>query len=137
MSIRRRISTASSRLFNPGAKRLPFIVTEVGMSRTGREDQVIVGNFRVAGFDLSSFATSTDCHFSEHHLDVWKFAEDAADGSCDVGRRKRRGRDLIQERLKQVVICPIDHGHTHRFSTKHLGCFETAETGANNHDMRK
>ena len=42
--MRRRISTASSRLFNPGASFLPFVMTEIGMTRASRDDEIIVGN---------------------------------------------------------------------------------------------
>ena len=35
-------------------------------------------------------------------------ANDAADRRCDIGRRQRRGGDLIQQRLKQVIVVTVD-----------------------------
>ena len=35
-----------------------------------------------------------------------------------------------------MIIRPVDHGHAHRFAAEFLSRFETAETGADNNDVR-
>jgi hypothetical protein len=36
--------------------------------------------------------------------------QDDPDRLGDIGRRQYGGRDLIQERLEQVIIVAVDHG---------------------------
>ena len=41
---------------------------------------------------------------AEHDVDIPVAAEDAADRPGDIGRRQRRGRDLIEQRHEQVIV---------------------------------
>jgi hypothetical protein len=34
----------------------------------------------------------------------------SADGPRNVGRREAGGSDLVQQRLKQMKVAPVDHG---------------------------
>ena len=46
-STRRRMSSASSSVFRPGACALPLVVAEIGVRRARRDDQVVVGDLAV------------------------------------------------------------------------------------------
>jgi hypothetical protein len=41
-------------------------------------------------------------------LDVAMVAEDGADGLCDFGGRENRKRNLVEQRLKSVVVFAVD-----------------------------
>ncbi len=64
------------------------------------------------------------------------FSKNAAHGRGDIGRRESSGRDLVEERLKKVIIGAVDHGHADRFVAEMLGRLETAEAGADDDDVR-
>ena len=36
--------------------------------------------------------------------------KNVADRPGDVGRRERRGRDLVEQRLEAMMVLPVDHG---------------------------
>ena len=48
-------------------------------------------------------------HLAEHHIDVLRARQNAADRRGDIGRRKAGGRHLVEQRLEQVIIVPVDH----------------------------
>ena len=113
--------------------RLPLVVTEVGMARAGGDDQVVVVDRVAVGQSTRGRSPST------------RAPRRAARGRCgrgagssgsarDVARRKRRRRDLIQQRLEDVVIPPIEQ------RDRHVGAGararrETAEAAADDHDV--
>ena len=53
----------------------------------------------------------------------------------NIGWRERGGRDLVQKRLKQMVIVAVDHGHIDRGLRQRARRFEPAEAGADNNHM--
>ena len=66
--------------------------------------------------EISRSAVRTTCaprhrplHFGENHFDVFVFSKNPANRRGDIRRRKRRGRDLVKERLKKMIIRPINH----------------------------
>ena len=63
-------------------------------------------------------------------------AQNRADRRRDIGRGKRRGCDLIEQRLEKMIIGAVDHRHPHRFAREFLRRLQTAESGADNYDVR-
>ncbi len=57
-------------------------------------------------------------------------------GRGNVRRRKGGGRDLIEERLKKVVVGAIDDRHVDRFVGQAFGRLEAAEAGTDDDDVR-
>ena len=49
-------------------------------------------------------------HLVEEHCGVLLMPQDDPDRLGDIGRRQYGGRDLVQERLEQVIIVAVDHG---------------------------
>ena len=66
---------------------------------------------------------------------VWP-AEDRADRPGDVGRRQGRRRHLVEQRLEQVVVAPVDDDHVGRRAGQRPGRGEAAEAGADDDDAR-
>ena len=53
----------------------------------------------------------------------------------DVGRIQRRRRDLVEQRLKQVMVAAVDHRQPHRSVLECLRRRDPAESAADDHDM--
>ena len=86
----------------------PFVVAEPGVDRPGRQDEVIVvDRAGIADADLALHLVDP-FDLAEHHRDVLVRAEQRADRRGDVGRRQRRGRDLVEQRLEEVVVGAVD-----------------------------
>ena len=82
-----------------GGESFPFRVSKIGMPRAGRENEIIVieiaiDHLHFPGVHVDGF------HFGEDYLHVFAFAQNRAHRGGDVGRRKRRRRDLIKQWLK-------------------------------------
>src|SRR5581483_1227151 len=61
-------------------------------------------------------------------------AEDVTERRRDVSLREDAGRDLVEQRLEEVVRLPVDHGHVDRRAAQRLCRGETAEAAADDHD---
>jgi hypothetical protein len=61
--------------------------------------------------------------------------EDPADGRRYITRRQARGRDLVEQRLEQVIVVTIDDRDGEPRSRQLLGRRKPAETCPDNHDM--
>ena len=108
---------------------LPFGVAEVGVRGAGRDDEEVVRHHAVA--EQHALAAHVDGgRLAEDHPGVLLPAEDAPDGRRDVARVQRRRRYLVEERLEEVVVAPIDQRHLHRSAAQRLGGVETPEPAA-------
>ena len=114
-------------------ERLPFLVAEVRMRRARCDDQIVERERPVVQRDLV-FRSVDAGDLGEQHAHVALAAQDRADRPRDVGRRQARGRDLIQQRLKQVVVVPVDERHVRRDFRERARGEQPAEPGAEDHD---
>ena len=114
-STRRRISNASSKALEPGGDRLPLVVPEVGMPRAGRDDQIVVreavpiGEVHLPGRRRRSRSprpAALPCSSASEGSTGW--------GQAMSRGVERRGRDLVQHRLEQVVVPSVHDGDPHR-----------------------
>ena len=117
-------------LFNPGANGAQSSWPKVGMRRAGREDQVVVGEVAVIHEQEPAAGDVDAAHTGEQHVAVRLAPHRRADRRADVGRRKRGGRDLVEERLKDVVVPPVDDRHRDRRPGERLRGGEAAEAAA-------
>jgi hypothetical protein len=58
---------------------------------------------------------------------------DAANGRCDLARRERASRDLVQERLEQVVVALVDERHVDGRRLQRARRAQAAEAAADDH----
>ena len=56
--------------------------------------------------------------------------------AISAGESARR-RHLIKQRLKEVIIRPVDHGHIHCLAGKMLGRLQSTKAGPDYHHPRK
>ena len=129
-SIARRISSASSSVLSPGAS----AATRRGRSRHGsrqsprsgsRSRDAVPQEDRLAG-------RSTPVASREDDFGVPLPAQDPTDRRRDLPGRERRHRHLIQERLKDMVVAPIDDRHLHPRPPERPRGIEAAESSPDN-----
>src|SRR5437667_11910835 len=107
---------------------------KVRMPRTDGEDEIVVIDFHIGRSHFSRLDIHR-FHFREDDLHVSALAQYRAHRSCDVGWRKRSCRDLIEQRLKEMVICAVDYREAHIFTRKLFGCFQPAKARADDDDV--
>ncbi len=62
--------------------------------------------------------------------------QNVANRRGDVGRRKARGRDLVEQRLKQMMIVAVDQRDLERLTGEARGDRQSAEAAADNDHPR-
>jgi hypothetical protein len=87
--------------------RRPVVVAEVRVRRACGKDQVVVLHGAGAHEQLPPGDIHAD-DLGQHHLAVLLPAKDGADRGADVRRGQRCGGHLIEERLEDVMVAPVD-----------------------------
>ena len=73
----------------------------------------------------------------EHSRHLAALAQEVPDRPGDLRRRQRGGRDLIEKRLKQVMIAAVDHRDADRRPGETMNGLEPAESGADHDHVMK
>ena len=60
--------------------------------------------------------------------------EHTAERRGNLTRRQRARRHLVEQRLEQVEVAPVDERHLHRWVAEFLGGRQAAEAAADDHD---
>ena len=89
-----------------GSQRLPLVVPEIGMGGACGDDQIVVGKLEAMQLDDAPFDVKAE-HLAEQHFDVFMLGENFADRRGDFRRRQSRGRYLVEQRLKGVVVLAV------------------------------
>ena len=110
-------------------------MSEIGMLGTSRDDEIVVGN--AAAFREHLAARRVDArNLRQNDLGVPLPTQDAADRRRNICRRQARGRDLVEQRLEQVIVVTIDDHDVKRCLRQLLGGRKSTESCSNNHDPR-
>jgi len=122
--------------FDAGRVSRPIVAAEVGVSGAGREDQPVVRE-RTSALEHHVAGVRKDrTNAVEQHADVLRASQDRPDRRRDIGGGQGRGRDLIQQRLKDVVVAPVDQRDVDVSPREPLGRGEPAEAAADDHHLR-
>ena len=97
--------------FKAGRERLPLIVAEIGVRGAGGEDEIVVVEACAAGKRYLPCRDVDADHLIHEHLSVALMAQNGADGLGNIGGREHSQRHLIKQRLKEIVIAPVDQRH--------------------------
>ena len=84
---------------------------EIRLARASRDDQAVVGDFAAAIQHLDREAACVEVdgdHVAEHDAGVPLVAQHVAQRRCDVSLGEDPRRDLVEQRLEQVVVGPVD-----------------------------
>jgi len=85
------------------------------MTRATGENQKVVLQLRVA----SDHAPGVEVHALDRvheHLDIMRPAQHGADRTGDVRWRQRASGDLIEQRLKEVIVVAVHQGDSEALS---------------------
>ena len=88
--------------------RRPFIVAEIGMPGARRQDQVIKREPTAIVEDERFAGHVNRCDRCQQYSYVALPPEYPPDRGRDIARRQGRGRDLVKQRLKHMVVVPVD-----------------------------
>lgn len=101
--------------------RRPIVVTEIRVPRARGDDEVVIeypsltDKYRAAGaVDPGNFAIDD--------ARIGLMSEHGADRCGNVGRRQRGSGNLIKQRLKQVMVAPIDNNYIGVDAAQALRC---------------
>src|SRR2546425_1704292 len=121
-------------------KPLELAVAEVAVPYAGRENQIVVLDGRsLAVQRVDEDTTSIGVHpgdVSQEHRDVPLLAENSSDRRRDLSRREHRGRDLVEQRLEQVVVRPIEEDDLGVRPAERFRGRQATEASAHDHDAR-
>src|SRR4029434_8964502 len=96
----------------PGREALELVVAEIAVARAGRENQIIVledDALAVHRVDEHAATIAVDTgHFPKEHRGFSFLPQNLANRRGDLPRTEDGRCDLVQERLEQVVILPVD-----------------------------
>ncbi len=98
-----------------------------------RDDQMIEIDAKPFRSDLVSFEVDMR-NPGQDHGGILLVAKNPPDRGGDVGGRQAGGSHLIEQRLKQMIIVPIDHDHVERRIPQRLGGGKARKTCADDHD---
>jgi hypothetical protein len=113
----------------------PFVMSEIGMSSAGREDEVVVG-YGSIGQGQSMRGEIDGSSLRQQHSGIRLSAQNSTDGVCNISGGKSRCRDLIEQWLKEMVIAPIDQRYLNILAPQRLRRIESTESTTNDHNPR-
>ncbi len=122
--------------FQAGRVRGPIVATEVTVGSAAGDDQVVVTDGRVV-VERDRLGLRVDADdLGQQHQKILLLAQDVADRRGDQRRRQPGGRDLVQQRLEQMMVAAIDERDLDRLACKRPRRREAAETAADDDDVR-
>jgi hypothetical protein len=105
------------------------------VARAGGEHQRIVGEEgAVLQEDAPRLGIDADDR-GQKRRDLRAAAQQMADRSRDLRWRERGGRHLIEERLEQMMVAPVDDSDADRLPSETVNRFQTAEAGSHHDNM--
>src|ERR1700680_1640113 len=108
---------------------------EVRMRGARRHDQIVVRDLAVD--ELHDLVTDVDAgRLSEEYVCIRLSGHDRPNRIRDVARIQRRGGYLIEQRLKEVIVAPIDDRDPRRRALEGLCRVQPAEATAEDDDAR-
>ena len=111
-------------------------MTEIGVGGARGDDQIVVRQLAVR----EHHSASGDVHggrLAEQDGGVLLPPQDPSDRHGDVARVESRRGDLVQQRLEQVVVAPIDQGQTQRRAPQRPCGVQAPETASEDHHVRE
>lgn len=113
----------------------PFVMSEIGMSSAGREDEIVVGYGSVGQGQIVRREIDGN-GFREQDTRILLSAQDGTDGVRNISGGKGSRRDLIEQRLKEMMIATIDQRYLNILAAQSLRRIEPTESTANDYNPR-
>ena len=122
-------------LLQPRRHALPFVMAEIGVPRAGGQHQHVVGDLAILELHDATLAVDAG-HAAQDHPHVGRLAQDRADGLGDLRRRQAGRGHLIEQRLEEMVVAPVDDRDVGIGAGEARCSTQAAETGADDDDVR-
>src|SRR5215471_3059379 len=110
-------------------------MAEVSVHGSGCENEDVVGHASTARETYGARGGIDARHFAQLHVDALITAKNSPDRLGDVGRRQCCSGDLIQQRLKQVIIVPVNDGDRDIGTAEPACDFDPAEAASYDDDV--
>ena len=118
----------------PARNGRPLIVSEIASLHPHRQNDIVIIHRLLPELDL--LAREVDpSHFFHQHRDIVLIGKNAPNRMCNLGSRQPGRSDLVEKRLKKVMILTVDQQNLDVFLLEHLGAFNTRESPAKDHDF--
>ncbi len=114
--------------------RLPGVVPEVGVPHAGRQHQVVETDPAVGKHELTCGSIDRD-RVGQQYGCVLLPPENRSNRVGDVGGGERRRRDLVEERLKEMVVPAVDDRNAYRRPREPLNGVQAAEARSHHDDV--
>jgi hypothetical protein len=112
-------------------------MAEIRLTRPRGHDQAVVGDLCAAVERVHHERAGADVdihHLAQQHRGVRLVAEDVASRRRDLTLRQDVRRHLVEERLEEVMVGPVDDRHLDIRSPQGLGGEQAREAGADDRD---
>ena len=115
-----------------------LVVAEVRLPDAGRDDEAVVRQrerapVRALRLDLAAVEVESG-HLAEHDGDVLVLLENVPGRRGDVAGREDPRRHLVQQRLEEVMVRPVDERHLDRRPAQELRSEEPSEPRSDDDD---
>jgi hypothetical protein len=106
---------------------LRMVIAEVMMTGACRDDQTIIAHRTAIQQDAPTIDIDTG-RLRQKHMSLLVALEDGAQG-CDVGRGEPAGRDLVEQRLKQMKLRQVNQSKVMLLAIFEYACLEQNQSG--------
>jgi hypothetical protein len=120
--------------FQAGRELLPLVVAEIGVPRAGGEHQRVVGHLAAVVDQHAATCRVDAAHGGKQRRHLAAITHEMADRPGDLAGCERGGRDLVEQRLEQMMIAAVDQRDLDGSARKPVGRFQPAEAGADDDD---
>src|SRR5262249_41045853 len=114
----------------------PLVVAEVGVARASGDDKVVVLKFSAITQTHTSRIGVKARDLAHDHFDVPGAMQNMAQRRGDFAWCQNGGGDLIEERLKRVVVFSVDKRDIDGSACQFSGCRQATETSADDYYPR-
>jgi len=114
----------------------PVIPAKIRMGSPGGQYQVVIINPRARTEREPAFSHINALNLVHQDLGISLVAQDGTDRLRDICGRENRQCNLVEKRLKCVVITTVDDGYVHWEASETFGSMQSCKTAANDHNIR-
>src|SRR5204863_3785898 len=121
--------------FQSGSITFPLVMSEVCMTGSRGDDQIVISDLGSVSQPYPFVFLIETCGLAQYDLGVPEFVQNSADGLRDLAGTQNRRRDLIKQRLKNVVIFTVNQCDIDRGIAEGFGRPKSAKTAAYDHNF--
>src|SRR5205807_10437437 len=127
--------------FQSRSKLFKFVVSEITVSRTGGENEVVVTHRHMLAIGVvyknAALLLVHAGDLAHDHRCIFMSSQYFADWRTHLRRREYRGRYLIKKRLKNMMVRSIDENDFDRRFPKGFGRSQTTKPATDDHHPRR